>query len=152
MIFIRNQVATILVIEDEIVLLGLISATLRLDGHTILETSNPLEGLEIAKERESEINLVLADVTMTPISGLVFATRLAQQGSHIPMLFMSGHPSLGIHITASLGEGAFIEKPFTAPELRKAVKKSLAKRENPQITRRDLRDKLPANIRTLFRD
>ena len=152
--------ANILVIEDDVLLLALISSALGQDRHTIIETKGPVEAMEIIKRRNEGIDLILTDVAMTPISGLVLASRLTKQGINIPVLFMSGYHSIVGPITASLGTDALIEKPFTANGLRKAVRAFLGRGEQnpsatpaePSIVRNDLRAKLPAPIRTLFRN
>ena len=119
--------ATILVIEDEIVLLGLISSTLRQAGYSIIEANDTLTALGIVERGNQEIDLVLTDVAMTPMSGFGFATRLAQHRPDVPVLFMSGHHALTAAIADSLGQRSLLEKPFTAAELIKAVKKALTK-------------------------
>jgi DNA-binding response OmpR family regulator len=151
--------ATILVIEDELILLGLISSTLRQDGHVVIEASDPMEALSVANDRKQEINLILTEVSTKPITGLELATRLVRQKIPIPVLFMSGFHSVAGVLTRSLGERTLIEKPFTAPELKKAVKNflsrvdrdSVAKKNADPVVKRALRVKLPAPVRTLFR-
>jgi len=118
--------AHIIVIDDEEVLLGLISHTLRLDGHTIMETSDPLEALTIAGRPGQQLDLVITDVEMKPISGVELVKRLAQMGFKVPVLFMSGHPSVCGALASSLGDRHSIDKPFTASRLRQGVNALLA--------------------------
>ncbi len=120
--------ARILVIDGEVVLLGLISNTLRLDGHIITDTSDPIEALSIVDQRRQEIDLVLTDVETKPISGFEFVKRMTEKGIDIPVLFMSCYPSLVGVISSTLGKRAVIEKPFTSTALHQSVTMALAKR------------------------
>ena len=119
--------AHILVIENEDVLLGLISSTLRSEGHLLIETSDAIEALSIVVQRKQEVDLVLLDVELKPISGFEFVKRMAQKGIDIPALFISGYSGVTGVIASTLGKGAVIEKPFTASALRQSVAKFLAK-------------------------
>src|SRR5580704_5217712 len=103
--------ARILVIENELALLGLISSTLRLDGHTIIETNGPVDALSIVTQRRNEIDLALTCVEMEPYSGFEFVKRMAEKRIYIPALFMSGHPNVVGVIASSLGPDAVIDKP-----------------------------------------
>ena len=151
--------ATILVVEDDLILLGLIASTLRQDGHIIIETNDPLAALAVANDRKQDIDLILTEVSTKPISGLELATRLVRQKISIPVLFMSGFHSVAGVLTRSLGERTLIEKPFTAPELKKAVKNFLSRLDKDSVVRKNadpvvkraLRVKLPAPVRTVFR-
>jgi DNA-binding NtrC family response regulator len=118
--------ANILVIDDEPVLLDLISNTLRLDGHTVTAISDPLAACDTFRATD-EVALLVTDVTMKPISGFEVVTRLHSIGFAGPVLFTSGYPALSGAIARSLGERAIIEKPFTAAHLRSAVNRTLSK-------------------------
>jgi CheY-like chemotaxis protein len=61
--------ANILVIDDEPGLLGLISTTLRQDGHCVTALNDPLAAIEGAMNGGPAIDLLLTDVSMKPISG-----------------------------------------------------------------------------------
>jgi two-component system response regulator len=126
--------AFILVIEQEAVLLSLISNTLRLDGHTIMETNDPIEALSIVNQRKQEIDLVLTGVDMSPISGFEFVKRINQDGVNISALFISAYPGITGVIRSILGERAVIEKPFTSASLRQSVARALAKRNRRSNT------------------
>jgi DNA-binding NtrC family response regulator len=119
--------ANILVIDDESVLLDLISTTLRLDGHTVIALSDPLAALECQGPGQPRIDLLLADIDMRPISGFEVVKRLTSAGFTSPVLFMSGYPALSGAVADSLGNRAILEKPFTATQLRVAIRGTLAR-------------------------
>ena len=118
--------AHILVIDDESILLDLISRTLRQDGHTVTALGDPIAAMESAADGKPPIDLLLTDVNMRPISGPELVKRLTRAGFHAPVLFMSGYPSFSITIAGTGGVYSVIDKPFTIAELRVVVARLLA--------------------------
>ena len=119
--------ANVMVIDDESVLLDLISACLRRDGHHVTAMTDPLAAIDSFMHGQVAIDLLLTDVSMDPIGGFEIVKRLIKAGFDGPVLFMSGYTALSGAVIGSLGERAVIEKPFTAAELRSAVRRALAK-------------------------
>lgn len=119
--------ANILLVDDEPVLLGLISNTLRLDGHEVSAVCNPLMALASQSAGQTPIDLLLTDIDLKPISGFELVNRLSKIGFNGSVLFMSEYPALVAAVAESLGERAILEKPFTATQLRGAIAKALRK-------------------------
>lgn len=118
--------AHILVIDDESVLLDLITRTLRHDGHTVTALDNPIAAMESASGGKSPIDLLLTDVNMRPISGPELVKRLTHAGFQAPVLYMSGYPSFSNTIAGTGGAYSVIDKPFTIAELRIVVARLLS--------------------------
>jgi CheY-like chemotaxis protein len=116
----------ILVVQDDPVLLGLVSGSLRPEGHDIIERRSPLEALVISAGEYQRIDLVVAEIDSRPMSGLELANRLSRKGIDVPILFMSASHGLAAVIARSLGQSSVIEEPFTGDQLRSSVKKCLA--------------------------
>jgi DNA-binding NtrC family response regulator len=119
-------VAHILVIDDESVLLDLISRTLRHDGHTVTTASDPIAAMESSSGRKQPIDLLLTDVDMRPINGFELVRRLTRMGFNAPVLFMSGYPDLASAMACCTDPYSFIDKPFTIDQLRVVVSRILA--------------------------
>jgi DNA-binding NtrC family response regulator len=117
--------ATILVIDDEALLLGLICNTLRLAGYDVIALSDPLIALDHQRKGQFPIDLILTDIAMKPISGFELVNRLTKAGFENPVLFMSGYPALSHVVENSFGRRSILEKPFTAAQLRTAVRSNL---------------------------
>jgi len=118
--------ARILVVQDDPVLLGLVTGSLRPDGYDIIEASSPLEALDISALRFEHIDLIVTAVNSRPITGIELAKRLTGRGVEVPMLFMSASRALAGVIAKSLGQTSVIEEPFTGSELRSSVRRCLA--------------------------
>jgi DNA-binding NtrC family response regulator len=126
--------ANILLIDDEPVLLDLISASLQKEGHNVIAISEPLTALGLFKSGEPAFDLIVTDVEMRPINGFEVVKRLIHGGWHGPVLFMTGHSSRPGANTSSQGKGAIIEKPFTAIEFRSAVARALIRGKSESTT------------------
>jgi two-component system OmpR family response regulator len=118
--------ANIFIIDDEPVLLELISRTLRLDGHSVRTFSNPLSVFDSSANVRPGIDLVLTDVNMKPITGFEVARRLTQAGFTGPVIYMSGYATASGDDIEAFDHHPVIGKPFTCAELRAAVGKALA--------------------------
>lgn len=97
--------ANILLIDDEPVLLDVVSNTLRHDGHDVTAMGNPLSALLASYAGGNPIDLVLTDIDTKPISGFEVVRRLTRKGFDGSVLFMSEYPSLAAAVAQSLGNG-----------------------------------------------
>jgi DNA-binding response OmpR family regulator len=119
--------ANILVVDDEAMLLDLISNTVRLDGHHVTALCDPLAALAFQETGQPPIDLILTDIEMRPISGFELVKRLRSAGFDGEVLFTSGYSALSAAVAKSLGERLILQKPFTGAQLRAAVRGSLAR-------------------------
>ena len=118
--------ARILVVDDEPVVLELITLALQLQGHDVTAVGNPLSALDPTCVSPADIDLLVTDVNMKPITGFELVSRFNDMGFQGQVLFMSGYSALSVAIAGKLGKSAIIEKPFTVETLREAVAKALA--------------------------
>lgn len=119
---------TILLVEDEPAILAMTTTMLERLGYTVLAASTPTEGLDLAKEHHSEINLILTDVIMPEMNGLDLAERLMSLNPDMKTLFMSGYTANIIAHHGVLDKGvAFIEKPFSRRDLASKLREVLGK-------------------------
>ncbi|QGF91776.1 response regulator [Pseudomonas sp. CFSAN084952] len=85
---------SVLVVEDESVLLELAQEILELEAIRTFGAANAHEAL-IILERESEIGLVITDIKMPgKISGFELAWLIAEKWPKIPVLVTSGHQTI----------------------------------------------------------
>jgi two-component system cell cycle sensor histidine kinase/response regulator CckA len=118
--------AFILVVEDDEVLLGLISSLLRQEGHDVWAANSALAALEILEAEKGRCDLVLTDFEMKPMNGLQLVNRIVQKSPTMKILFMSGYPTAAHAIEERFGAEALLLKPFPAAELMRKIKKVLA--------------------------
>jgi DNA-binding NtrC family response regulator len=117
--------ANILIVEDDEVLLGLLSSLLRREGHEVWEALSAVAALQILEVEKDRCDLVITDFEMKPMNGLQLVNRIVQRSPHMRILFMSGYPTVAHAIEEKFGPGCLLLKPFPAQELSRKVKKAL---------------------------
>ena len=114
---------TILVVEDEPVVLELIRQMLERLNYQALRATNGKEALDIYTQHQDEIALVLTDMVMPGEmdGGLLFRT-LKMYDSDIKVLIMSGY-SLGQKEQELLSQGVagWLQKPISMDELSRVI-------------------------------
>jgi CheY-like chemotaxis protein len=81
---------TILVVDDNRDIRGLIRICLEKAGYTVHTVADGEEGLRFYREHQSSIVLILTDVAMPNMNGHELADRVLRIDSQMPVLLMSG--------------------------------------------------------------
>src|ERR1700683_3225889 len=118
--------AFILIVEDDEVLLGLISSLLQREGHEVRVATSAIAALEILEAEKERCDLVLTAFEMKPMNGLQLVNRIVQRSPNMKILFMSGYPTVAHAIEERFGPGCLLLKPFSAQELSRKIKRALA--------------------------
>lgn len=120
---------TILLVEDDPTVRHLSRDILASNGYTVVAAENGREAIEICKEYEGEIHLMLTDVIMPRMDGKQLAESVARCRGGMKVLFMSGYTDDAIVRHGVLEPGThFIEKPFTPTGLLSKVRATLGER------------------------
>jgi DNA-binding response OmpR family regulator len=107
--------ATILVVDDEESVRTFIGAALGAAGFRVIVSKSGWESLSICREHDGPIDLAILDVVMPGMNGGELREQLLLLIPGIPVLFISGFPSLDIErYGISTGSTQFLQKPFTA--------------------------------------
>ena len=112
------ECGTILVVEDEPVLRQLIGTILHNSGYDVRIARDGAEALDICRQHEGGIAMVLTDIVMPGISGPAMVESLTCVRPGLRVLYMSGYA--GDIVASERGldpEIPFIQKPFTAANL-----------------------------------
>jgi DNA-binding NtrC family response regulator len=119
--------ATILVVDDELGIRGLLSEILSDEGHTVELAENAAEA-RAARERMRP-DLVLLDIWMPDVDGITLLKEWSASGAlTMPVIMMSGHGTIDTAVEAiKFGAAAFLEKPITLQKLLRAVEQALVK-------------------------
>jgi CheY-like chemotaxis protein len=115
----------ILLVEDEEQVREPACRTLAYRGYVVLEASNGDEALAIASKHDGAIDLLLTDVVMPGMSGKELAEQLGRLRPDMRVLFMSGYLADLLERGAIAAGIPFLEKPFTAVQLLKEVRRAL---------------------------
>ncbi|MBN1944981.1 MAG: PAS domain S-box protein [Bradymonadales bacterium] len=118
---------TILLVEDESTVRTLANRMLQRLGYQVIEASDSRDALEIAKNRQGVIHLLVTDIVMPGMNGwdLFLALRSLRPG--VKVLFISGYPENVIAHHGVLKEGThFLPKPFKLEVLARKIREALA--------------------------
>ena len=89
-------------------------------GFAVEKTSDPVEGL--ARATNADYAAILLDIKMPAMTGLDFLSQLRSRRQDIPVILMTGFPSVPTAVSAiSLGAAGYVTKPFTPEEITQAV-------------------------------
>jgi CheY-like chemotaxis protein len=117
---------TILLVEDEPSVRGLVFEALRVNGYTVLEAKHGIEALLTGTRHMGPIHLLLTDVVMPQMSGPEVADKLTTLRPDMKVLYMSGYPDHPVFAQGSLKKAtAFLQKPFTPNVLVQKVREVL---------------------------
>ncbi len=117
---------TVLLVEDEPMLLEMTMEMIRGLGYTVLTAETPVEATKIAHEHSGRINILLTDVVMPEMNGRALAKNLRSIYPDIHCVFMSGYTANVIAHQGILEENInFLQKPFSLKDLADILKKSM---------------------------
>jgi two-component system cell cycle sensor histidine kinase/response regulator CckA len=117
---------TILLVEDEPLLKGLLEQALRMHGYTVLEAMRGDEALRLCEQHAGAIDLLLTDVVMPGMNGRELAQRIVALRPEIKVLLMSGYmDDAVVRHGVSDGSIALLRKPFTPGALAGKVREVL---------------------------
>jgi two-component system, cell cycle sensor histidine kinase and response regulator CckA len=108
---------TVLVVEDNPEVRGIIGEILRGNRYQVLEAADSEEGLRLFAGNAEKVNLLLVDVVMPGKGGLELYREIRALNAGVRVLFMSGYPEEHIRAQGVAGDLAFISKPLAAAEL-----------------------------------
>ena len=117
---------TVLVVEDDPVIIDLLTLTLELEGWTVLRAKDAVSAMEIARNEAPEI--VVSDVMMPGRSGLDLIADLASDvaTTAIPVILLSAR-ALAAEVAEGYSAGAvdYVTKPFDPDDLIERIRKVL---------------------------
>ncbi len=117
---------TILLVEDEKIVRDLAAKLLKRLNYNVLYASNGEEALEIARNHEGVIDLMITDVVMPGMNGRELADHLLQVRPEIKVLFCSGYTENAIAHHGIIDRGLnFIGKPYSSNDLAKKIRQLL---------------------------
>ncbi len=115
---------TVLLVEDELVLLNMSKRMLEKLGYRVLTAGSPGEALRMIHDHDGKIDLLMTDVIMPEMNGRELAEQAATIRPGLKCLFMSGYTANVIaHHGVLNADVEFIQKPFGLKDLGAKVRK-----------------------------
>lgn len=120
---------SILIVDDELLIRDLLYDFFQGQGWDISVAENGEKALEIL--RSQKIDLVLTDIRMPQMDGLELTSEMRESYPDIPVVLMTGYPSVESAVTALRYKAAdYITKPFNINQLFKVVTSKVREKES----------------------
>lgn len=118
----------ILVVDDEVDLLEILSFNLEKSGYDTLTASSAEAAYDIIKEESQPFSLILLDVMMGAMSGFELAKKLRDERVSTPIIFLTALDTESDLLNGfKLGADDYIAKPFSVREVLARVGAVLAR-------------------------
>jgi len=118
------HVPSILVVDDELLIRDLLYDFFSGQGWQISVAENGEKALNILHDKS--IDLVLTDIKMPEMDGLTLTSRMKEKFPSIPVVVMTGYPSVDTAIQAIRSKVVdYIVKPFNINQLYKVIEEQL---------------------------
>ena len=117
---------TILIVEDEPGVRGLVREMLKQRGYAVLEARDGINAQVVSKGYFGRIDLLLTDVVMPQKSGPEAAKELLEDRPEMKVLYMSGYPDHPVFSQGPVDRAKLLlPKPFSPASLIQRVREVL---------------------------
>jgi PAS domain S-box-containing protein len=114
---------TVLLVEDEAVVRRLVAEILEAAGYSVLQAGDGPSALELLRRHTRSVDLLVTDVVMPGMSGPEVAGAVMAMRPGTQVLYISGYTDSAIDHHGVLEPGiAFLQKPFSANDLKRKVR------------------------------
>ncbi|HZQ21008.1 MAG TPA: PAS domain S-box protein [Terriglobales bacterium] len=118
---------TVLVVEDSAALREFVSEGLTAVGYSVLTATNGVDALRKAEACQSNLDIVITDLSMPSMGGMELAERIHVRHPETKVLYMSGYPAALLSDEGRIPAGhPFIQKPFELPDLDRVLQQVLS--------------------------
>ena len=120
--------ATVMVVEDDKAVLGLVCEVLTRSGYFVIESSNPVEAVERAAAFRDPIHLIISDLVMPEMRGPEVCAKVRELHPETAVIYMSGYPENNLTDKNANPMGfVFLQKPVTVKILLEKCRQALQK-------------------------
>lgn len=121
--------ATIMIVDDSVMIRNLVKKSLLAEGYEIVEASDGAEALEYARQKNTD--MVLTDINMPNMNGISLVSKLRRLDAYkdTPILMLTTETSdYKKSKSKNMGADGWLQKPFDKERLVNAVKTMLARK------------------------
>ncbi len=122
----QGQGETILLVEDDQILLEATRAILESLNYRVLTAEDGAEALNVYRAQPNQINLILTDMVMPKMDGIELVKALQQQSVPPKVLMMSGFPR-DMEMTSEMKQfvSGWLPKPLDLGQLARLLREAL---------------------------
>jgi two-component system, cell cycle sensor histidine kinase and response regulator CckA len=105
------MVCVILVAEDEVMVRNIVRHLLEAESHEVLAAADGQEALQISRQYNGTIDLLITDVVMPRLDGFGLIRQIQQERPNLRILVMTGHSPTDVSMK-SPAAFPLLRKPF----------------------------------------
>ena len=119
----------VLLVEDEVDLLDLITEVLQMSGYSVLPAPSGRKALEIWRGAKDDVDVLFTDIKLPEHpDGFELAHQLAEEKPGLKVIYASGHGPDALETSIELRQGEnYLQKPFGIDQLLSAIAHALAR-------------------------
>lgn len=115
-----SAVKTILLVDDEELMLNVLSNIIERQGYKSIKAKSAEEALEVMKS--SYIDLIISDIVLPQMNGLELLVTIKEKNSNIPIILITGHSGKYKKVDAiAAGADEYFAKPFRNIEILRKI-------------------------------
>jgi len=127
---------TILVVDDEDIVRGLVARTLREGGYRVLQASHGAAAIGLLELQAEAVNLVICDLVMPILGGRELSIWMKDHCPELPLLFISGYPKAYLEAHHLYDATVpMLRKPFLPSRLLETVEELVTEGPSPEPRR-----------------
>jgi len=143
-ISVTQELAYVLVVDDEGANRYSVSKTLQKVGYMVSEAANGEEALEMISRQTFDV--VLTDIRMPGLDGIELLRRIREQSPEVIVILMTAYATLGNAVEAlRLGAHDYLIKPSSSADIRQSVARGVERARNLK-RRRNLLDAIKSDV------
>src|SRR5215831_7022066 len=88
----QNGIPTILLVDDEEMVLSSIKSFLAIEGdYNVMTYTSPVKALEDLAQKDERVDLVMSDYLMPEMDGITFLARVKDRLPFVPRILLTGY-------------------------------------------------------------
>ena len=127
--------AKILIIDDEPMIVNLVSAYLKTEGYEVFTATDGIQGLKTAKSVKPD--LIILDVMLPGFDGIELLTKLRRESDVYVILLTARTEETDKIVGLSVGADDYVTKPFSPKELVARIKSALRRMASETISEKN---------------
>ena len=120
-----TEATRVLVVEDDAAIAQALKARLTHEGYDVYIAQDAVTAVSVARDANPDVALL--DINMPGGSGFDVAKRIDRTMTGVSKIFITASKEPGLRQQAmDVGASAFVEKPFTSEDLKRAIENALS--------------------------
>ncbi len=124
----KRGTETLLLVEDEEMLLDLMKTLLEARGYHVLTARDGVEAIDVFTRHKDEIDVVISDMGLPKLGGWEAFQKMREIRSNVNVILASGY--FDINLKAEIikaGAKDFVQKPYDPDEITEKIREVISK-------------------------